>query len=157
MNTAIKNTLKLLLVCLAALVVMELVTMIVYDSITEERLTLYTAEFVKTHPNVTKESLKMVYEQFSAPFTARLIDIILQGVVLFVVAVLIDKRGRYQKKYWASALLLTQLVHNFFNSNIAFSATTVLYLLTIFAGSVVGVCAIYLSSKVPAKRTLPAP
>lgn len=149
-----KNTLRLLVVSFLLLIILELVGMLIFSTLIKEHLTQYTAAFVKTHSNVTSESLKSVYEQFSAPLVAKLLDIAAQGIVLFGVAVLIDKRRKYQKKYWASALLLTQLVHNFANSNLGFTPSLVTYLLAVFAALIVGLCAIYLSGKVFAKPAL---
>jgi len=153
MKTEFKNILKLLIVCFFTLFSMQFITTLVFEKITHEPLILFSSEYLKTHSNVTNESFKAAHENFSAPPIAKLLDIALQGVVLFGVAVLIEKQKKYQKKYWASALLLTQLAHNFANSNLGFTPSLVVYLLTVFAALIIGLCAIYLSGKLFAKPT----
>ena len=142
------------MVCFLTLFSMQIITSIVFETITHEALSLYSSEYLKTHSNVTNESFKAAHENFSAPPIAKLLDIALQGVVLFGVAVLIERKKKYQKKYWASALLMTQLAHNFANSNLGFTPSLVIYLLTVFAALIIGLCAISLSGKLFAK---PAP
>jgi hypothetical protein len=156
-KTTLKNAFKLICVCVIALILMQLVSILIYSLITEKQLTLHISEFVKAHPNVSKENFGVAYAQFSVPLTARLLDILIQGGVLFMVGFLIDKRRVYKRTYWIVALLLTQLEHSLTSSNLSLTTNTEERVITICGALIVGLIAIFLSIKIAEKRATLTP
>jgi hypothetical protein len=152
-KTTLKNALKLICVCVLALVLMQLVSILIYSLITEKALTLHIAEFVKSHSNVSRENFSAAYAHFSVPLTARILDILIPGGVLFLAGLLIDKRRVYKRTYWVVALLLTQLEHSMTSSNLSLTTNTVERVITVGVALLVGLIAIFLSTKMAGKRT----
>jgi hypothetical protein len=119
----------------------------------KKQLTLHISDYVKSHYNVSKENFFLTYAQFSSPFPAKILDIFAQGVVLFSVVFLIDKRKIYNRKYWILALLLTQLEHNMSNSNISFTPDVAARTIILFGAMIIGYIALLVSMKIVKKRT----
>jgi hypothetical protein len=146
-NHLIKKMIKLLLVCLFFFVILKLVDIVIYVTLTQKHLTQFLAEYVKTHNKATIEEINALYDQFSSPITAKMVNLIIEAIVVFFISFVISKMNKYQKKYWASALIATLIIHNIGNSNFAYTPKFSAYLFYLLLTTGIGILSIYMADK----------
>jgi len=140
-----KKTIILLSVCIVLFIFLRITDIAVYTVITKEHFLLFFTEYMQTHKITTLENINSVYEQYSAPFTAKLTTLILQGAATFIISFLIDRNKKYNRKYWVSSILLVLLINSISNSNFHYTPSAGIYLLYIIFSILIGIVSIYLS------------
>lgn len=140
-----KKTIILLSVCIVLFIFLRIIDIAVYTVITKEHFLLFFTEYVQTHKIKTLEDMDYIYEQYSAPSTAKITTLILQGAAIFLISFLIERKKKYNRKYWVPSILMVLLINSISNSNFHYTPNAGIYLLYIISSILIGIVSIYLS------------
>jgi hypothetical protein len=96
---------------------------------------------------------RMVYAAFTQerplpPVITGLINLLLQGGVIFIFSFLIIRKKKYDRRYWIPSLLIVLMIDSLGNPNFHYSYGPTLYPLYIISSLLIGIASMFLSTRV---------